>query len=757
MPPLQDQFIDDDDEEEFCPLCVEELDLTDKNFKPCPCGYQICQFCYNNIKTTMNGLCPACRRPYDEKNIQYKAVSAEEMAQHRQTVAQQAKKKQAAKQKEAQKREADNLSRKHLSGLRVRQKNLVYVTGLKPKATGEKLVEGLRGKEFFGQYGDIVKIVVSKSKDAHVGHNQPIAIYVTFVKKEDAANCIATIDNHKQADGSRLRAQYGTTKYCSAYLRGDVCSNKNCMFLHEPGEDNESYTREGLSNLNAKFTQEPAPLASQSPAPQPPLQHVAAMAAATQDHEVYAMTSPVDNDIPALATTSNWAEQARRASRTTTGSASSPLVTNSVVSTTENQDGKSVAKESDEAEPTAATSKSNKKSRRVKLPYFDDLPRKAFNPNLAFNYVHPANYTEKDRWIVENMPPLFDPHEGTRRRLIKEREAEEMRQANALVQAQSETREPSMEIDDTPDQGPGSSQLGGEPEDLDRGFTQHNLLQQQAIGSNALGLGQPFGLGDELSGLGSARGLAPQPNPQQQAILDQLNKVGGQSNSSQNGGHGRHPSRYFLAEGIAIATKNYAKQNGANMLGQTHFTGNAVHGQGFSGQYPYTSVQGPPPGLKTTGTPPVTGTGMFGQGHGFTPDGGYGRENMKTWDMQRGARSNGAGLDAGKRELMNFPHHQYPSTSAAAPAQGALSFPYGSHAGAQYQDSGNSQKQKKKGKKHRHANTSSSGGGVVDVADPSILQMRVGGSMAGQGGYGGQTQSGFSSSMQAAGNPYPRW
>jgi hypothetical protein len=40
-PPIQDQFIDDDDEEEVCPLCVEELDLTDKNFRPCPCGYQV--------------------------------------------------------------------------------------------------------------------------------------------------------------------------------------------------------------------------------------------------------------------------------------------------------------------------------------------------------------------------------------------------------------------------------------------------------------------------------------------------------------------------------------------------------------------------------------------------------------------------------------------------------------------------------------------------------------------------------------------
>ena len=30
---------DDDDE---CPLCMEPLDIADKNFYPCTCGYQVC-------------------------------------------------------------------------------------------------------------------------------------------------------------------------------------------------------------------------------------------------------------------------------------------------------------------------------------------------------------------------------------------------------------------------------------------------------------------------------------------------------------------------------------------------------------------------------------------------------------------------------------------------------------------------------------------------------------------------------------------
>ena len=36
--------VDNSDSEEGeadCPLCMEEMDLTDKYFKPCPCGYQV--------------------------------------------------------------------------------------------------------------------------------------------------------------------------------------------------------------------------------------------------------------------------------------------------------------------------------------------------------------------------------------------------------------------------------------------------------------------------------------------------------------------------------------------------------------------------------------------------------------------------------------------------------------------------------------------------------------------------------------------
>ena len=148
---------------------------------------------------------------------------------------------------------------------------------------------------------------------------------------------------------------------------------------------------------------------------------------------------------------------------------------------------------------------------------------------------------------------------------------------------------------------------------------------------------------------------------------------------------------------------------------------------------------------------------MFGQGHGFATGGlGYGANaagrNANDAMYQELFRNRGGDAgrmpDAGKRESM-FPSflHQHPTTSTPAPTPGILTFPYGGPSPGAYQESG-SQKQKKKGKKHRHANTSSSGGGgVVDVADPSILQARLhqGGAMVGQGLYAGQGQGGFSS------------
>lgn len=76
-----------------------------------------------------------------------------------------------------------------------------------------------------------------------------IGVYVTYVRKEDAARAIIAIDGSKGPDGKTIRASYGTTKYCTTYLRNLPCTNAICTYLHEPGEEADSFTKEDLSTL----------------------------------------------------------------------------------------------------------------------------------------------------------------------------------------------------------------------------------------------------------------------------------------------------------------------------------------------------------------------------------------------------------------------------------------------------------------------------------------------------------------------------
>lgn len=109
--------------------------------------------------------------------------------------------------KEVQKREADTANRKHLAGLRVVQKNLVYVTGLSPSVQEDRLLETLRGPQYFGQYGKIVKIVVSKAKD----NQSSVGVYVTYARKEDAASCINAVDGSQNGERTLRFVQRDTT------------------------------------------------------------------------------------------------------------------------------------------------------------------------------------------------------------------------------------------------------------------------------------------------------------------------------------------------------------------------------------------------------------------------------------------------------------------------------------------------------------------------------------------------------------------
>ncbi|KAK1253151.1 hypothetical protein MKX08_004338 [Trichoderma sp. CBMAI-0020] len=727
----QDSFIEE--EEDVCPLCIEEFDLSDRNFRPCPCGYQVCQFCFNNIKNNMNGLCPACRRPYDEKTIQWKVVTTEEVAEFRANIQKnQRKRVQEQRQKEAQKREAEKENRKNLIGVRVVQKNLVYITGLAPTVREDELLKTLRKPEFFGQYGTIQKISISNRKSSD-GQHHSLGIYVTFEKPEEATRCIQAV--HGSQNGDRiLKAQYGTTKYCSAWLKNEKCNNPGCMFLHEQGDEEDSYTRQDLSSMNGIHTQRPLPSGNNGSFRTTPRQQVSQPTLTPMSQSMARSSSKDGSDYgldgSALPSSANWArnpQRSRRGSHATSGAPSSPAVSASLPTTTE------VAQEAVEDTETSSPACRPLEDDKVSSKDPTEEPQKLPPKSSLATILHALQSCTFSSFVTPHAneldPPLFDIRGGEKRKAMREDD-------DARISGDQKNATEGQVHSESEAETGGSLALGGEPEERDmaadgQAFEHRHINTFPPIQrSNADTLfgpalsGSNFNPGTNQMG----RGITPQ----QLMSLRPQSGFGEQVPSSLSGqttfpsqGHNRQSSRFsFMADSPPAATNLKFTANPRVMGQQSSMLPASLQSSGNS-HFFGSSMPAPPPGLKSTNTPP----NIFGQGFAGSAFGTATKDSSGDLLQSLIGRSRGGGNqphDGGKREYMisSF-SNQYPppSTSTPAPTSGLLASLYGNHPGA-FQDFGS--KQKKKGKKHRHANTSSSGGsGLVDLADPSILQARM--------------------------------
>ncbi|RZS10351.1 hypothetical protein BHM03_00041571 [Ensete ventricosum] len=229
-----------DDGDRTCPLCAEEMDLTDQQLRPCKCGYEICVWCWHQIndmaeKEETEGRCPACRTPYDKERIVRMAANCKRL------VADINAEKKQKSQKSKLKTSLE--AKKHLSGVRVVQWNLVYIIGLPANLCDRSILER---KEYFGQYGKIIKVSISRSASApsqQASSNCTFSVYVMYSREEEAIRCIQAVHNYI-LEGKTLKACFGTTKYCHAWLRNMTCSNPDCLYLHDIGSQDDSFTKD---------------------------------------------------------------------------------------------------------------------------------------------------------------------------------------------------------------------------------------------------------------------------------------------------------------------------------------------------------------------------------------------------------------------------------------------------------------------------------------------------------------------------------
>ncbi|TYG67836.1 hypothetical protein ES288_D05G106900v1 [Gossypium darwinii] len=238
-----------DEGEKTCPLCAEEMDLTDQQLKPCKCGYEICVWCWHHImemaeKDETEGKCPACRCAYDKDRIVGMAANCERLV---------AEINSERKSKSTKAKTKSSEGRRQLSSVRVIQRNLVYIVGLPLNLGDEDL---LQQREYFGQYGKVLKVSMSRTATGVIQQfpNNTCSVYITYSKEEEAIRCIRSIHGFV-LEGRPLKACFGTTKYCHAWLRNVPCNNPDCLYLHEIGSQEDSFTKDEIISAYTRVQQ----------------------------------------------------------------------------------------------------------------------------------------------------------------------------------------------------------------------------------------------------------------------------------------------------------------------------------------------------------------------------------------------------------------------------------------------------------------------------------------------------------------------
>ena len=530
-----------------------------------------------------------------------------------------------------------------------------------------------------------------------------------------------------------------------------------------------------------------------------------------------AMSRSDSGDGSALPSSASWAtknaqQEGARSSKPASVSSPSPVIT-SLNPTVQPGEPASAHTQNEPGAPTAAM-KLHSSGRPARPPSPFPLERAVKRVAEAdFNFIFDRSmYSEEDLKIIDHYPPLFSDNGGlVRYRMLKEQEQERMKQEEErnVIGAISTA-------EDDENLGSGSLQLGGEPDTQEEPAENAGRLPGQLRSTIQPPFASPSsnypfgGSAFQPSNTSLSRTLTPHQQQQlsflqrggstRQSPVSQASFQQGYSQTTslhqhqtsnpfqtqiQNPGafgtaqgHARQASRYTFSNDSALTPGAVKPSANPQLSQQQAGVLPAAHSKPYQGQQYqqsgtpnfYSGVQGPPPGLKSSGTPPISGGGMFGQGHGFASAMGgsvgfggnagtkSGHEEMMQQLLRSRERGNsGQGSDLGKREL-KFPFAQQHMTSEA-PASSFLGSLYGSQLSAHqgFQDH-NLQKQKKKGKKHRHANTSSSGGGgIVDLADPSILQARMHHGGVGQGQFGAQSQNGFNTNTVMYGGYTNRW
>jgi len=133
-----------------------------------------------------------------------------------------------------------------LQQIRIRQKNIVYVVGLPVSLCNSKL---LKSHKWFGKFGTISRVCFNTSPKCVKANSIPT--FVTYTNEADALQAIRKMNLYCLSDGTRLKTNFGRTKFCPTFTVGQQCLNEKCKFLHQWAKVDDIITEQEISDFNA--------------------------------------------------------------------------------------------------------------------------------------------------------------------------------------------------------------------------------------------------------------------------------------------------------------------------------------------------------------------------------------------------------------------------------------------------------------------------------------------------------------------------
>ena len=107
------------------------------------------------------------------------------------------------------------------------------------------------------QYGVIEKCIINRNKEFTPKNSVGpcYSAYITYSSAREAAIAILAIDMFEY-DSRKIRASFGTTKYCSFFLKGLQCKNKDCLYMHKDQPSSRILTKEIMSINNSLYQEQ---------------------------------------------------------------------------------------------------------------------------------------------------------------------------------------------------------------------------------------------------------------------------------------------------------------------------------------------------------------------------------------------------------------------------------------------------------------------------------------------------------------------